>query len=162
MNMGSDSFIRKYCLDKFQSNYRLQSDDTELVVPSIFVTNDYKRHMSINMETGLWRCFKTGEVGNFLKLYAVLEKCSYREAYEKFAFEDFMSDYKGRRPIEHFDPNEIESDLDDSQYFKAVHNHPFPQSRGLDKFKFYIATDGKYKGRLIIPFINRKGKLFYR
>ena len=161
MNMGSDSFIRKYCLDKFQSNYRLQSDDTELVVPSIFVTNDYKRHMSINMETGLWRCFKTGETGNFLKLYAVLEKCSYREAYEKFVFEDFMAGYKGRRPVEQFDPNEIESDLDESQHFEVVHDHPFVQSRGVDQFKFYTATGGKYKGRLIIPFINRNGKLFY-
>jgi hypothetical protein len=161
MNMGSDSFIRKYCLDKFQSNYRLQSDDTELVVPSIFVDNDYKRHMSINTETGLWRCFKTGEVGNFLKLYAVLEKCSYREAYEKFVFEDFMSGYKGRRPIEEFDPNQIESDLDEVENFKVVEDHPFAQSRGVDQFKFYIATGGKYRGRLIIPFTNRNGKLFY-
>jgi len=161
MNIGSDSFIRKYCLDKFQSNYRLSSDDTELVVPSIFVDNDYKRHMSINMETGLWRCFKTGEVGNFLKLYAVLEKCSYREAYEKFVFEDFMSGYKGRRPIEEFDPNQIDSDLDEAKNFKFVEDHPFAQSRGVNQFKFYIATDGKYKGRLIIPFTNRNGKLFY-
>jgi hypothetical protein len=102
-------------LDKFQSNYRLQSDDTEIVVPSIFVDNDYKRHMSINTETGLWRCFKTGEVGNFLKLYAILEKCSYREAYEKFVFEDFMTGYKGRRPLEEFDPNQIDSDLDEAR-----------------------------------------------
>ena len=161
INMGSDSFIRKYCLDKFQSNYRLQSDDTELVVPSIFVDNDYKRHMSINTETGLWRCFKTGEVGNFLKLYAVLEKCTYREAYEKFVFEDFMAGYKGRRPLEKFDPNEIDSDLDEAENFKVVEDHPFVESRCVGQSKFYIATSGKYKGRLIIPFINRNGKLFY-
>ena len=161
MNMGSDSYIRKYCLDKFHSNYRLSSDDTELVVPSIFIDNDYKRHMSINTETGLWRCFKTGEVGNFLKLYAILEKCSYREAYEKFVFEDFMAGYKGRRPLEEFDPNQIDSDLDEVENFKIAEGHPFPQSRGVDQFKFYIATSGKYSGRLIIPFINRNGKLFY-
>ena len=161
INMGSDSFIRTYCVNKFQSNYRLQSDDTEIVVPSIFVDNDYKRHMSINTETGLWRCFKTGEVGNFLKLYAILEKCSYREAYEKFVFEDFMSGYKGRRPIEEFDPNQIDSDLEESENFKVIDNHPFAQSRGVGQFNFYIATGGKYRGRLIIPFINRKGKLFY-
>ena len=161
MNMGSDSYIRKYCLEKFQSNYRLSSDDTELVVPSIFIDNDYKRHMSINIETGLWRCFKTGEVGNFLKLYAILEKCSYREAYEKFVFEDFMAGYKGRRPIEEFDPNQIDSDLDEAENFKVVEDHPFVESRGVGQFKFYVATSGKYRGRLIIPFINRNGKLFY-
>ena len=161
MNMGSDSYIRKYCLDKFQANYRLSSDDTELVVPSIFIDNDYKRHMSINIETGLWRCFKTGEVGNFLKLYAILEKCSYREAYEKFVFEDFMAGYKGRRPIEEFDPNQIDSDLDEAENFKVVEDHPFVESRGVGQFTFYVATSGKYRGRLIIPFINRNGKLFY-
>jgi hypothetical protein len=155
MNMGSDSYIRKYCLEKFQSNYRLSSDDTELVVPSIFIDNDYKRHMSINIDTGLWRCFKTGEVGNFLKLYAILEKCSYREAYEKFVFEDFMAGYKGRRPIEEFDPNQIDSDLDEAENFKVVEDHPFVESRGVGQFKFYVATSGKYRGRLIIPFINR-------
>ena len=117
--------------------------------------------MSINIETGLWRCFKTGEVGNFLKLYAILEKCSYREAYEKFVFEDFMAGYKGRRPIEEFDPNQIDSDLDEVENFKIVEDHPFVESRGVGQFKFYVATSGKYRGRLIIPFINRNGKLFY-
>ena len=148
-------------MERFQSNYRLSSDDTELVVPSIFIDNDYKRHMSINIETGLWRCFKTGEVGNFLKLYAILEKCSYREAYEKFVFEDFMAGYKGRRPVEEFDPNQIDSDLDEADNFRIVEDHPFVQSRGVGQFKFYVATSGKYRGRLIIPFINRNGKLFY-
>ena len=161
INMGSDSFIRKYCLDKFHSNYRLCSDDTELVVPSIFVKDDYKRHMSINTETGLWRCFKTGEVGNFLKLYSNLEKCSYREAYEKFVFEDFMNSYSTPRKFEEFDPDKIESNLEESEHFKVVEDHPLIQSRMLDQFKFYIATGGKYRGRLIIPFINRNNKLFY-
>jgi DNA primase len=31
----------------------------------------------------------------------------------------------------------------------------------VHQFKFYIATGGKYRGRLIIPFTNRNGKLFY-
>jgi DNA primase len=161
INMDSDSFIRKYCLDRFQSNYRLQSDDTELVVPSIFLDNDYKRHMSINTETGLWRCFKTGESGNFLKLYAILENCSYREAYEKFVFEDFMQGYKTPRKFEEFDSSKVESNLDESQHFELVEDHEFVKSRCVEKFKFYIAKSGKYKGRLIIPFINRNNKLFY-
>ena len=57
-------------MGKFLSNYRLSSDDIELVVPSLFVDNDYKRHMSINLVTGLWRCFKSGESGNFAQLYS--------------------------------------------------------------------------------------------
>ena len=159
----SDSYIRKYCLSKFTTNYRLQSDDVELVVPSLFLENDYKRHMSINLETGLWRCFKSGEVGNFVKLYSLLEKCSYQEAYEKFIFEDFISkgQFSKPKPLSKFNPNNIESDLDDAKNFEEVEDHPFIKRRLLTGFKFYLAKSGRYSGRLIIPFFNRKGKMFY-
>lgn len=150
-------------MDKFQSNYRLASDDVELVVPSLFIDNDYKRHMSINLETGLWRCFKSGETGNFVKLYALVEKCSFREAYEKFVFEDFLSgDQLGyRRPVEAIDPHKIKSSLEEADNFEEIESHPLTDSRMLNGFRFMLAKDGKYKGRLIIPFINSRNKLFY-
>lgn len=150
-------------MSRFSTNYRLQSDDIELVVPSLFINNDYKRHMSINLETGLWRCFKSGEVGNFVKLYALLEKCSYQEAYEKFIFEDFIAGGKNRKTksLESFNPNKIESDLEEAKDFEVVEDHPFVVSRLLSGFTFYLAKRGKYSGRLIIPFMNRKGKMFY-
>ena len=157
------SFIRKYCLSKFQSNYRLASDDVELVVPSLFIDNDYKRHMSINLETGLWRCFKTGETGNFVKLYAYLENCSFQEAYEKFVFEDFLTGGQlgYRKPVEAMDPRKVKSSLDEAENFEDIDTHPLIESRMLQGFRFMIAKDGKYKGRLIIPFINSRNKLFY-
>lgn len=135
----------------------------ELVVPSLFIDNDYKRHMSINLETGLWRCFKSGETGNFVKLYALVEKCSFREAYEKFVFEDFLSgDQLGyRRPVEAIDPHKIKSSLEEADNFEEIESHPLTDSRMLNGFRFMLAKDGKYKGRLIIPFINSRNKLFY-
>ena len=150
-------------MSKFQSNYRLASDDVELVVPSLFIDNDYKRHMSINLETGLWRCFKSGETGNFVKLYALVEKCSFREAYEKFVFEDFLSgDQLGyRRSVEPIDPYKIKSSLEEADNFEEIESHPLTDSRMLNGFRFMLAKDGKYKGRLIIPFINSRNKLFY-
>ena len=163
INMADTSFIRKYCLSKFQSNYRLASDDVELVVPSLFIDNDYKRHMSINLETGLWRCFKSGETGNFVKLYALIEKCSFQEAYEKFVFEDFLAgrDSKYRKPTDAIDPHKIKTSLDEAEHFEEIETHPLIESRMLQGFRFMMAKGGKYKGRLIIPFINTRNKLFY-
>src|SRR5210317_21099 len=157
------SFIREYCLDKFSDAGRLCSDDRELTVPSLFLKDDYKRKMSINLENGLWRCFKSGEAGNFVKLYSLLEKCSYREAYEKFVFEDFLSKGSMRHPsqVQEFDPNQIISDLEDAKDFEVVEDHPFALGRDVAEFPFYLAKSGKYAGRLIIPFLNRHNKLFY-
>ena len=150
-------------MSKFQSNYRLASDDVELVVPSLFVDNDYKRHMSINLETGLWRCFKSGETGNFVKLYALIEKCSFQEAYEKFVFEDFLAgrDSNYRKPTDAIDPHKIKTSLEEAEHFEEIETHPLINSRMLQGFRFMMATGGKYKGRLIIPFINTRNKLFY-
>lgn len=158
------TFIRDYCITKFKDKGRLCSDDRELTVPSLFVSDDWKKHMSINLETGLWRCFKSGETGNFVKLYSLLEKISYGEAYEKFVFEDFMANggkFTPHKQIEPIDPNKIVSDLDDAADFEVVEDHYYPTSRLLSGFKFYKATQGKYCGRLIIPFLNRHGKMFY-
>ena len=158
------TFIREYCLNKFKGTGRLCSDDRELTIPSLFVPDDWKRHQSINLETGLWRCFKSGETGNFVKLYSLLEKISYREAYEKFIFEDFMANggrFTPSKKIEAIDPNKINSDLEDAEDFETVEDHPVVNSRMLSGFKFYLAKSGKYSGRLIIPFLNRHNKLFY-
>ena len=163
MNMSDNSFIRKYCIGKFSSNYRLSSDDIELVVPSLFVADDHKRHMSINLVTGLWRCFKSGEVGNFTQLYSKLEKCSYSQAYETLIYEDFLARGVFREPkkFKRVDPDKIVSNLDDTKNFEIVKDHPLVTSRLLDGFKFYLAKTGSYQGRLIIPFINKSGKMFY-
>jgi len=119
--------------------------------------------MSINLETGLWRCFKSGEAGSFVKLYAILEKCSYQEAYEKFVFEDFISGggLSPRRGIDPIDPGKIKSSLEEAENFEEIEDHPLIESRMLSGFKFMLAKKGKYKGRLIIPFINSRNKLFY-
>tara|TARA_Y100001938_G_scaffold145740_1_gene223069 strand:+ start:624 stop:1565 length:942 start_codon:yes stop_codon:yes gene_type:complete len=158
--MMDDSYIRKYCLDKFSSNYRLESDGRQMVVPSIFINNDYKRHMSINVENGLWRCFKTGETGNFIRLYVLMEKCSYAEAKVNLAFEQFNEGRKIRKPIR-FDTNKIKSNIEGAKDFEFVEGHPFAKKRMVPDAKFMLAKHGPYKGRLIIPFINRKGRLFY-
>ena len=155
MTSVNSGFIRTYCLSRFTANYRLSSDGTELIVPSLFLENDYKRHQSVNLNTGLWRCFKTGNKGNFVKLYSILEGCSYREAYERFVFENFLVE------DEYVEPEKKIENIDDDSMFEMVTDHPIVASRMLDSFTFYICKEGFYKNRLIIPFFNGKKKMFY-
>jgi len=167
MNMIASDFIRTYCLNKFKANNRLSGDGTELIIPSIFIEDDYKRHMSINLESGLWRCFKTYNKGNFVKLYAQLEGITYKQAYEKFLFESFLQE--PQKPVQ----DEIITTLPDTGSFEKVDlgrvyddytmalAAEFILDRNLDKSDFYVAKEGIYKDRLIIPFFNGEGKMFY-
>ena len=89
-------FIREYLLEKFKGNYKLSSNDIELIVPSLFVTNDWKNHLSINLVSGLWQCFKSGNKGNFTQLYAFLEGITYNEAEAEILFKEFNEDVRPR------------------------------------------------------------------
>ena len=119
--------------------------------------------MSINLETGLWRCFKTGNTGNFPKLYAKMEGCSYKTAYEKFVFKNLLVEQpvpEKEKVITNIDLSDESSDFqevldDDSVAANLLRN------RWLPTEGFYYAEDALYAGRLIIPFFNSKGKLFF-
>ena len=89
MNMISPNFIRAYLTEKFKDNYKFSSDDSELIVPSIFTSDDWKRHMSINLDSGLWQCFKSGNKGNFIQIYAYLEDIPYNRAEADILFKEF-------------------------------------------------------------------------
>lgn len=90
--MIASSYIRDYLIKKFEGKFKLISSGRELIIPSVFFTTDDKRHMSINLETGLWQCFKSGEKGNFIHLYALLESISYKAAYRKFLVDEFFAE----------------------------------------------------------------------
>lgn len=167
MNIVNPEYIKSYCLDKFRTDYRLSSSESELIIPSVFMDDDYRRHMSINLETGLWRCFKTGNTGHFIKLYSILEKIPYKKAYEKFLFESFIMEEKV------VEPEKLITKLEDTGSFELVDPtkeydseimakaSEFIYGRGLESNKFYVAKEGFYKDRLIIPFFNSSGKLFF-
>ena len=87
--MISSKYITDYLLEKFSENYKIGSGGVEIIVPSVFVKDDEKRHMSINLETGLWQCFKTSKKGNFVHLYAALENIAYKAAKDELTFESF-------------------------------------------------------------------------
>lgn len=131
-----------------------------MIIPSVFLTEDPKRHMSINLDSGLWQCFKTSEKGNFLKLYAILENLSYRKAYEKFLVEEFFAEEEFKVIKEDHRKGQASQDISqemDTNWEELGVEHQFLLSgRGYvsDVFKFYYAKSGDYKGRLIIPYFN--------
>ena len=70
------SVIKGYLLSKFE-DYEIAAD--EFMVNSLFC-EDTKHHLSINLESGLWQCFKTKESGNFIQLVAMCEEVPYSDA----------------------------------------------------------------------------------
>jgi len=169
-------FIRDYLLEKFKDNYKLSSNDVELIVPSLFTNNDWKRHLSINLDTGLWQCFKTGTKGNFIQLYAFLEGVSYNEAEADILFKELDEEFKPFSPSPkkstpisssiddlHLIPVTLDDyDTDDKLIQKAW---TFLYERKLFNLetgdrKYYISQTPKYQQRLIIPF-EENNNIFY-
>ena len=177
--MISPTFIRDYLVEKFKTDGKLVSDGTELVIPSIFIPNDYKGHMSINLDTGLWQCFKSKEKGNFLKLYTILEEVTYSKAKGEVAFNSYLSKYNSKEDgltksnikKEKFDFNKfleedcvlvkaIPTNITNTSMVKAV---KFLRTRCLlQTGKFYLCTKGAYEGRLIIPFELENKVVFFQ
>lgn len=132
--------------------------------------------MSINLDTGLWQCFKTSSKGNFLKLYAKLENISYYFAYRKFLVEEFFAEEEFRvvkdevkkgklveeisEEMKHWKPLGAYMEEDDELVLRAK---GALLDRGfLDFYDYYVAVDGNYKNRLIIPYVNNPDlKPFY-
>ena len=169
--MVSPQYIRGYILDKFKAIGKLSASNDEFVMESLLCPDDWKRHMSINLNTGLWQCFKTGEKGNFVKLYSAAENISYLKAQQKLIIHSFSEDPTTQQEVEE-EPSEVFSS--DSLTPINLQTEPtettsrawmFCFQRGLfdtenDSKTYYISSDPKLANRLIIPF-EEDGTLFY-
>ena len=89
MCMVSSEFIKAYLTEKFADTGKISGSGREFIMESVFLENDWKRHMSINLDTGLWQDFKSGEKGNFIRLYAYVENLSYQQAQVKLLIKNF-------------------------------------------------------------------------
>jgi len=144
-----------------------------MIIPSIFLDNDPKRHMSINLNTGLWQCFKSGEKGNFIHLYAQLERLTYKLAYQKFLVDEFFSEEAEPIPENKNNTEEELSKLFTEDFKKLDWSDASCRynsqavtmliDRGIvDYNDFYVANQGLYYGRLIIPYRNRDKVFFFQ
>ena len=48
--------------------------------------------MSINLDSGLWQCFKSGNKGNFIQIYSFLEGLTYNQAEADILFKELDVD----------------------------------------------------------------------
>ncbi len=137
--------------------------------------------MSVNLTSGLWQCFKTGKTGNFIRLYSILEGISYKRAESALLFRELEdNNYAAwERTSENTESTELESTIDlkgfipininsyESKNDQVVKAWNFLMSRGLfntsefEEAPYYLATQGRYKDRLIIPFKDDMGEIFF-
>ena len=137
--------------------------------------------MSVNLDTGLWQCFKTGNTGNFVRLYAILEGISYRKAESVLLFRELEDNnleawertslttedlpHSTNLDIAGFIPINVNSyESENKKVIKAWH---FLMERKLfnlvdfEEAPYYLATKGRYKDRLIIPFKDHEENIVY-
>ena len=166
MNIISPKLIKEYLESKFKGKYKLSSNNVEYIVPSVFVTNDYKRHMSINSETGLWQCFKSGEVGDFYKLVSILEGISAKLAISMFSLENYLTDSPTQSKAVPTSSVRVKPLSKTTKITRSMEaNDPisskawmFVDSRKLweSRIPFYVTTEKSYRNRIIIPLAEYK------
>ena len=167
MYIIAPQFIRDYITRNFSSIGKLSASGREFIMESLFVNNDWKKHMSVNVDSGLWQCFKTGRSGNFVRLYAEAEGIPYFRAQRDLMIKNF--EFLGEE-VPELDRSENKLELDtsklipinldsvDSENKKEVDAWNFLFSRALfslneeEQEPFYLCTEGKFADRIIIPF----------
>jgi len=157
------NIIKEYLYAKFPDNHVFGE---EFTIDSIF-THDEKKHLSINMSTGLWQDFKAHEQGNFLQLVAHAEDITYTEA-SKFIMKrvydnpESLFELSSDRPVQESSSNNSLSGIFKSfTPFNPAKTptclterlaYNFVVNRKLTKFKFHVCKEGRYHNRIIIPY----------
>ena len=165
--------IRSYLVENFPDSKVLGD---EFTIPSIFY-DDHKKHLSINLDTGLWQDFKSGHSGNFSQFVAYHTGLPPEFVLSRFKASVFTD---GKKLKEYLlsefkqeiteNPNPVITIEDELKTFTPV-NHAkvysngrnyeevvmsnaatFLATRGLAFIDALVATTGKYSGRVIIPF----------
>lgn len=143
---------------------------------SIFVDNDWKRHMSINIDSGLWQCFKTGRSGNFVSFYAHIENLPYFRAQRDIIIKNFDCQ---DGPVPELDrPAKDQIELDVSELEPITLSSAYSEDRTMlvawsflfgrklfnqdfeEPDAFYLCNSGRFRNRIIIPFKN-EGIVYY-
>lgn len=140
-----------------------------MIIPSIFLDSDPKKHMSINLENGLWQCFKTGRRGNFIHLVSILENKKYKEVYNEFLWKMLEAECEGKniqkvreKIVSNFmgtDPDEKWIPIEEA----PLYVHEYLVSRYLDQGpsfnpNFYYNPVSE---RLVIPYRDASNMIYF-
>jgi len=176
MYIISPQFIRDYITEKFSDVGKLSANGREFILESIFVEHDWKRHMSINIDSGLWQCFKTGRSGNFTSFYAHVENLPYLRAQRDLLIKNF--EFLGEEIPELDRPTQEYTELDTSKLKPISISSAYSEDKDVllawsflfgrklfdetseEKEPFYLCMHGKFHNRIIIPF-RKDGVVYY-
>jgi len=132
--------------------------------------------MSVNVDSGLWQCFKTGRSGNFIRLYAEEEGIPYFKAQRDLIIKNF--EFLGEE-VPELDIPEQQLELDtsklipinldsaDSEDKMELDAWSFLFGRALfnlneeEEAPFYLCKEGRFSERIIIPFKGDEGIVYY-
>ena len=162
-------------VENFSDIGRISADGCEFVMESIFEEHDWKRHLSINVDSGLWQCFKSGRKGNFTRFYAEVRGIPYFRASRELLIKNF--EFLGEEVPELSKPdNKLELDTSklipininsgNSEDKKVLDAWSYLFTRRLfnevveEEEPFYLCTEGKFADRILIPF-REDGNVFF-
>jgi 5S rRNA maturation endonuclease (ribonuclease M5) len=172
MNIDISCFIKDYLTTKFSGKFKLSSNGRELMMNSPVDPTDRKQHFSINLETGLWQDFRKGEKGNFYFLYSYLEGITYKQAIHQIQIRSLykqpvqvstieapsssiQEEIKNFVPIKEDKQPELELEIAAYLYLsdRKILNNKYP---------FFVATAGRFHGRVIIPFWRNDDLVYFQ
>lgn len=159
----------------------------EIKLNSVFC-DDRKHHLWCNpsggkraCETGVYHCWKSGQKGSLVGLVMLVDKCSYEDAIrtldiapsgglaelESRVDEMFKSKESPAAPVEEKigglslpqDCYPFE-DLPSSNKVRSL-AEAYLKSRGIPTDGLTVCTGGRYKNRIVIPYLDRRGDLIY-
>ena len=148
-------------------------------VNSIFA-DDNKQKLYVNLDTGLWTDFKSGEKGNFFQLISHIENVPYSSAsayIKRLAFDaganlfDVSTLNVENKAIEvsrtvagdlkDFLKVNPKKDYDSTNHLKRLASK-FAISRKLSTFTFYVGNNGRYHQRIIIPYMDGTRPFYFQ
>lgn len=172
--MITPQVIKEYLDLHYSKNHRIVKSGQEFTINSIF-TQDYKFHLSINLDTGLWRCFKSGKQGNFVQFVAFNEGITTKQAFAKLTLRSLELGVnifsKPERQVRKSPTYKFDEFIEENKLVKLGEGHeidflatPFLERRGsLHKhFNFYLGVEGPLTARLIIPYVLDNTIFFYQ
>ena len=159
----------------------------EILLNSIFC-EDRKHHLwcnpsggKKNHDNGVYHCWKSDEKGSLISLVMVVDKCTYDQAIDTLdavsegsiydlekRVQDIFDTKKENTQTELSDPSELTipqgcylfDDLPSSNYLKKA-AVDYLKQRKISSEGLFVCTSGRYRNRIVIPYYDKNGRLFY-
>ena len=182
--MVSFDKFREWAEDRFDGDIQVK-EGKEVKINSIFTSEPDTSHKlwcspaggKKSRQNGVYHCWKTNAKGSLAKLIMLVDGCDYEEAVSILRgdttsireMERQLEEYLNKKdgPKEEESPKEIVLSL--PPYAVPLESKGWWQNIGREYLAnrcipykgYYICTEDKYKGRIVIPYYDAKGKLIY-